>query len=79
MIKRNAHTSNFLAHLVKLSACEWLNLNVNGEGVGGVYIEMGYVPTRIPKSALMRLGGPVVSFELRLILSRVGHRQRIHH
>lgn len=35
MIKRNAHTSNFLAHLVKLSACEWLNVNVNGEGVGG--------------------------------------------
>lgn len=37
------------------------------------------VPTRIPKGALMRLVVPVVSFELCLILSRVGHITASHH
>lgn len=51
------NTFNFLAHLVKLSMC--------------VCVWTMSCASSYSKSALMRLGGPVVSFELRLILPRV--------
>lgn len=72
MIKRNTHTHTHPTF--SLTSLNWVRVSAwMGKGMGKRGWGMGYVPTRIPKSALMRLGGPVVSFELRLILSRVGH------